>query len=92
MLRHGRMMEDAQMVDGTSLQVVHNFGNGRAILRDRGVFIMADRVSQVAHVEEWDPSGEPARPGPELEMLNSLVKATEAETTVVVTRDDDSAP
>jgi hypothetical protein len=66
------------------MTLVHDFGDGRAIL-DIGALVMADKLSNGA----WEPSGEPARPGVELETLNALVKSREG-TTVTVTAPDGS--
>ncbi len=61
------------------MQVVHRFSDMRAIVNMEGVYVLVDRVSPT----EWELSGEPARPGTELETLNALVKALENEGTTV---------
>lgn len=82
-------MNSVHMTDGSSLQLAHDFGDGRAILIMRGAFIMGKRVTMN---NEWE-EGEPARPGLELDTLNALIRSSGAETTtVIVTKDDDSEP
>lgn len=61
-------------------EIVHNFGNGRAIGKLDGLFVMCNLVEG----RGWEASGEPARRGIELDTLNAFVKPTEGTTLVVV--------
>ena len=61
--------------------IVKDFGNGRAIAMFEDAYVMVDRIENMA----WELSGEPARPGEELAMLNRLVRALGDGTTVIVT-------
>ena len=68
------------MVNGDKYEAVRVFGDGlRAIVLLEGAYVMVDQIAPSG----WDFSSEPARPGPELEALNQLVKALEAQGTVV---------
>jgi hypothetical protein len=75
-------MVNVKLTDGKEYALVHSWG-ARAIIDFEGTYVMVDRVDATT----YELSGEPARPGPELEMLNSLVKDG---TTVVVTAPDGS--
>ncbi len=66
--------------NGQQFEAVHMF-NQRAIINMEGAFVMVDHVTG----NHWTLSSEPARPGPELEALNALVKPG---TTVKVTSPD----
>ena len=70
-----------KMTNGDRYEAVKAFGNGRAIVCVDGALVMADLVAPDA----WELSGEPARPGVELDTLNALVKSG---TTVKVTDPD----
>jgi hypothetical protein len=75
-------MANVKLTDGKDYALVHSWGR-RAIIDYEGTYVMVDQVDATT----YELSGEPARPGPELEMLNSLVKDG---TTVVVTAPDGS--
>lgn len=61
----------------TELECVHDFGTGRAIADYDGAFVIVDRIGK----DIWELSGEAARPGEELNVLNTFVK--EGTTTTV---------
>lgn len=63
------------------LDIVEDFKDGRAIALYLGAYVMVDAVPYGG----WEFSGEPARPGRELETLNRLVRALGEGTTVIVT-------
>ncbi len=75
-----------KMANGDRYEAVHMFkGEMRAIVNVEGLYVFADRIAP----DGWELSGEPARPGDELEMLNALVRATEAAGTTVKVTDPD---
>ena len=63
----------------SSCEVVARFDDVRIIVKYDGALVFADRISP----SEWELSGIPARPGTELQTLNSL---TQEGTTVTVTK------
>lgn len=71
------------VIENKEYAVVYDFGNGRVIVDYDGVYVMADRIQHA----QFEFSGEPARQGEELDMLNKLVKDNEG-TTVTVTKED----
>ncbi len=74
------------LMNEESHDVVHIFsGDRRAIINVDGSYVFVDRVS----LDRWEFSGEPARPGEELTMLNGLVRALGEGTTVTVTGPDE---
>ncbi len=66
-------------------EIVHNFGNGRAIGKLDGLFVMCNLTPQ----GDWEASGEPARRGIELDTLNAFVKPTEGTTLRVIPPGDE---
>jgi hypothetical protein len=56
-------------VDGKEHDVVHSFGEARAIINFDGVFVFVDRAFDGV----WELSGEPARDGEEKQVLNKLI-------------------
>lgn len=75
------------MMDGSVYDAVHIFtGDRRAIVNMDGAYVIATRVT----IDVWDcMSGDPARPGEELDTLNGLVRALGDGTTVTVTEPDE---
>lgn len=65
------------LTSGESCEVKNQWG-GRAIIDYSGVYVMVDQIDEVT----WELSGEPARPGVELDTLNGLVKILEEKGTV----------
>lgn len=77
------------MIKGEKYDVVYSSNANRCIINDDGTFEMADRIANTElHAgslmsDDFEFSDEPARPGPELDMLNKLVKEIEAKGTIV---------
>lgn len=57
------------IVDGKARDVIHSFGEDRAIIIFDGLHVFADRASDGT----WELSGEPARDGEEKRVLAQLV-------------------
>jgi hypothetical protein len=70
----------------TNYLVAKDFGNGRVLVDMGGIYSFADLVQG----DEYEFSGEPARPGIEQEVLAELV--SHIETTTTVTREDETEP
>jgi hypothetical protein len=71
------------MTNGDKYDAVHVFKGGmRAIINVDGAYVFVDYARG-----GYEMSGEPARPGDELDMLNALVRATEGTTTTVTAPD-----
>lgn len=68
-------------IDGEECELVREYDGLRGIVNYRGIYIMVDRLQDGG----WDLSGEPARPGQELDDLNALAAAVE--TTLTITKD-----
>lgn len=56
-------------VDGKEHDVVHSFGESRALINFDGAIVFVDR----AHDGVWELSGEPARNGEEKQVFNKLM-------------------
>lgn len=56
-------------VDGKEHEVVHSFGEGRAIISYDGLHVFVDRAFDGV----WELSGEPARNGEEKQVFNKLI-------------------
>lgn len=56
-------------VDGKEHDVVHSFGERRAIINFDGAYVFVDRAFDGV----WELSGEPARDGEEKQVLNKLI-------------------
>ena len=63
----------------STCEVARAFDDVRVIVKYEGAYIFADRISPT----EWELSDIPARPGAELQTLNSLVETIEVEGTTV---------
>jgi hypothetical protein len=71
-------------VDGKEHDVVHSFGDARAIINFDGAYVFVDRAFDGV----WELSGEPARDGEEKQVLNKLLAPHLGVVDVKVTRDD----